>query len=285
MSLAYEREQIPKKKEKTVGELKELLTRYEKILILDIEDVPTPVIQDLREKLWDIGTFRVIKNSLTRIAIDQLERPEIEQLKKYLTGMRALFFTNNDLYKVARIISSKSKKLPPKAGKTPSRDIIIEKGGTGLKTGPEMRDLRVAGVPIRIIENEIYVKERTKLVSENEEISPSEAKAMRILDIKPIEAKVEVIAGLMGGKIVSRETLTRPIKEYKKLFRTGINKAINLSIEAAIPSKAAFDQLLRRSFHVSLIFGLKTGLTTSETTEGLILNAYRLAQTVQEEIL
>lgn len=283
MSLTYERKQIPKKKAKRVEELKELLTSYEKILLLDIEDVPTPIIQDLREKLWDVGKFHVIKNSLTRIAIDQLDKPEIEQLKKYLTGMRALFLTNEDLFKVARIISSKSKKLPPKAGKPPSRDIIIEEGGTGLKTGPEMRDLRVAGVPIRIIENEIFVKERTKIVGENEEISPSEAKAMRILGIKPIEAKVKVIAGLRYGDLVPREELIRPMEEYKEMFRAGINKAINLSIDAEIPSKATINQLLRRSFHISLNFGLKAGIVTSETTEGLILNAYRIAHKVREE--
>ncbi|NIQ05772.1 MAG: 50S ribosomal protein L10 [Candidatus Korarchaeota archaeon] len=283
MSVTYERKEPIKEKRQRVQDLTEFFSKYDSVLVLDIEGVPANMLQNVREKLWKLGELRIVKNRLTKIAIDQVKDQKFEKLKGYLTHMRGLFFTNEDIFKAARAISDITKKLPPKPGKTSPKDVIIEKGGTGLKTGPEMRDLRVAGLPIRIIEGEIFIKEDTTLVSRGEEISPREAKAMNVLGIKPLEAKIRVVAGLQDGKLIERESLILSLREYKEMLSKGITKALNLTIETQLPTKEVVSLQLRRAIHVGFAIGVKASIPAPETLESILSSAYKFAQSVEKK--
>lgn len=282
--MTYQKEKVKDEKIKRVNELKDLLSSYEGILILDMEGVPTTLMQKLREEVWDLGELRVIKNSLVKIAIDELGDENLKQLKQYLTHMRGLFFTNDALFKAARKIAHEKRKLPPREGKIPYKDIIIEEGGTGLKTGPEMRDLRVANIPIRIIDGEIFVKEQTELVSEDEPISPREAKAMEILDIKPLEAKMNVVIGVKNGKIVPKHALTLSVDEWRSKFENAIKNAINFGFKAEIPTKYNITNQIRKTVQISKNLGVKTGLVTPNTVNDLVSRCYSIARKFQDEI-
>lgn len=284
MSITYQREEPREEKAKRVNELKALISKYENILLLDIEGVPTPMLQNLREDLWDKGQLRVVKNRLAKIAISQLDDKEIEVLENYLSGMRAFFFADKDLFESARIVSKTKKKLPPKAGKKASKKVVLQEGGTGLKTGPEMRDLRVANVPIRIIDGEIFVKESTTVIEEGETITPREAKAMNILGIKPLEAKVDVVVGYKDNKIIPREALIRSIEDYEQMFKEGVIQASNLAMEGNLPTKSNITHHLRNAVRITQTFALQSSLISSKTSNTLISNAYRIGKMVQEKI-
>ena len=166
LSLYKRKKPIPREKIERVKRLVELFRKYDKIIIADFNEVPANLIKRARLAIKDKGLPLVIKNKLALKALEQVEKekPYLSKLKEYLTGMRMLVFTNEDPIEIAQEIHSFSEKIPPRPGKRVPFDIVVPKGGTGLRPGPVMTDLRVAGLPVRIIEGELFIMQDTVLV-------------------------------------------------------------------------------------------------------------------------
>ena len=234
-------------------------------------------MKELRRKLWGKATVKVIKNTLTQIALDQVksERPELQKLKDMLTDMHALVLTNGDIFEIARTINSIKEKRSLKPGKISPTDVIIKKGFTGFRPGPEMSELRMAGVPVRIFDGEVYVQQDYVLVRSGQVVSPYAARVMAILDIKPLEVGPEVIIGITDGYIIGKEVLLRPLQDYIADLRSAIYEAHTLAIEAKIPISEILEELLMLASKEASALLRETALISEDTIQDLTSLALR----------
>ncbi|MEX2689368.1 MAG: 50S ribosomal protein L10 [Candidatus Njordarchaeum guaymaensis] len=276
---------IPETKKARISRIKELLKKYDKFIVIDIADIPANLMKELRKKLWGWGELIVIKNTLLRKALLSLPRykKNISKFESHLNNMRALFFTNRDIFEVASIINSIKERLPPKPGKPAPEDIIIPKGNTGLRPGPAMTDLRVAGLPIRIIDGEIWILNNHNLVPKGKKISAQAAKVMAILDILPFEVGPKVIMAWDRNLVIPRKLLLMPLEEYSDLISRAYASAVNIAVETTLPTVDAIEQILIKAYASAVNIAVETTLPTVDAIEQILIKAYTVSYNLMLE--
>lgn len=114
-------------KEPVVKEIKEKLEASQGAVLTDYRGLDVAEVTELRNKLRDAGVeFKVVKNTLTRIAANQIG---LEGLDPYLEGPTAIAFGLNDPVAPAKILSDFAKAhkdLEIKAGILEGRVIGID---------------------------------------------------------------------------------------------------------------------------------------------------------------
>lgn len=270
--IVYKRKKpYPEVKVKKVQELVNLLKNYRNILIVSIRDVNANQMKELRAKLWNKGICKVVKNTLAKIAIENAasHRRGLLSLKNYLTDMHALIFTNNDPFEIAQIIDSIREARPLKPGKTTPVDVVIKKGFTGFKPGPELSEIRMAGIPVRILDGEVFITDDYTLLRAGQVVSPYAARVMALLDIKPLSIGPKVILGLIDDTIIQAELLTRPLEEYFKDIQIAINAGRILALEAKVPVPELIEELISMTVREALSLATETAFISPETMPDL----------------
>ncbi len=104
-------------KKRTVGELKEKMEGSRAFILADYRGLNVSEISDLRKRLSEEGIdFKVVKNTLTRIAASQAG---YDELNTYLEGPTAIAFSEDDPVAPAKVLSTFAKendKLKIKCG-------------------------------------------------------------------------------------------------------------------------------------------------------------------------
>ncbi|MHA1616128.1 MAG: 50S ribosomal protein L10, partial [Candidatus Njordarchaeales archaeon] len=285
--MVYKRKKpIPPEKVRKLERIKKLLEKYSKFLIIDFHEVSANLMHKLRSKLRGKAEIVVIKNTLTEKAIDELsnKKPDLVKMKEYLTGMRAFVFTEGDLFEIARMIAEEKEIKPPTPGKISPIDIVIPKGSTGLRPGPAMTDLRLAGLPVRIIEGELFIMEDTVLVRKGQRLSSQVVKVLQILDIHPFEVSPKVICAYDNGIIIRGEILLKPIEEYEEMIAKAISEAMNIAVNLAIPVPEAIENIIRVAYMHATSLAIETAIPLPDTAEHLLARAMNIARALVSEI-
>ncbi len=292
MQIVYRRTRsYPSKKIETIKEILDLFKKYKHVIILSIRDVNTNQMKDLRKRLWKKDAIiRVIKNTLTELAVDRIKdsKPYLQKLKDLLTDMHAIIFTNDDPFELARIADEIKEKRALKPGKISPIDVVIKKGFTGFKPGPEMSEMRMAGLPVRIFDGEVFISQDHVLVQAGQVVSPYAARVMALLDIKPLEVGPKVLGAFVDSSFIEKEILLKPHEEYIKELQKAIFEARSLSIEAQIPLPETISDLLVLSIRQILNLATETGFITTDTLPDLIRALFgeivSLAMAIQDDL-
>lgn len=97
------------RKAEIIEEAKEDLTRAQAAVLADYRGLTVKQMTELRRKLAEQGvTFKVIKNTLLRIAAEQAG---VEGLSAYLAGPTAVAFSEQDPVAAARAMSQAAREL------------------------------------------------------------------------------------------------------------------------------------------------------------------------------
>jgi len=286
-AILYKRKKpIPESKIKRVESLIQLFRKYNKVIIADFNEVPAGLLKKIRMAISDKAYPMVIKNKLAQKAIDEVkkEKKELELLEKYLTGMRMLIFTNDDVFDIVQTIAQFKEKVPPKPGKKSPFDIVIPKGGTGLKPGPAMTDLRVAGLPVRIIDGELFIMNDAVLVRKGQRLTAQAVKVMGILDISPFETELKIISAFDEGILIPAEVLLKPLEEYENELIEAINGARNISIWTALPVPEVIEDIVRMASSVAINASVDAGIITDSNAELILQKVHNIALSLVKEI-
>jgi large subunit ribosomal protein L10 len=108
--MAEKTQKINQKKTDRVQEIKDLISSAKDIVFADYRGMSVPQLTDLRSKLNnEQSAFKVIKNSYSKIAFQELELP-IEN--EFLIGPTALALIQKDVGPVAKILLDFAKEMP-----------------------------------------------------------------------------------------------------------------------------------------------------------------------------
>lgn len=114
-------------KEAIVAELRDKLERAKAAILTDYRGLKVTEITELRQKLNEEGVeYRVVKNSLTRLAVKDTEASPLED---HLLGPNALALCYDDELRPAKLLldyAKKNEKLEVKAGVLAGRLILQE---------------------------------------------------------------------------------------------------------------------------------------------------------------
>jgi large subunit ribosomal protein L10 len=247
-------------KKKEIIILKELLEKNNIIGIIDITDLPSAQFQKLRNKLKDSLVIRVAKKNLIKLAIEELKdkKKGIEKLEECLdSSMPALIFTEQDPFKLAKILNKNKSTLPAKAGQISPKDIIIPEGPTPFPAGPIVGELAAAGVKATIEDGKIIVKQASTLVKSGVEITAKQADLLAKFKIEPMEIGLNVISIYQDGEVYKKDVLAIDEETVLADLKSAASGAFNVAIFTGYPTKETVDILLKKAEAESLALSQK----------------------------
>jgi len=247
---------VREEKVEKVKEIKELLQKYSTLVFIDIFKLPSKPLQDIRKELRDKAIIKVVKKSILKFALKELEGGE--ELEKLIPQQPAIALTNLNPFKFYSLVSKLTSRSFAKEGDIAPFDIKISAGPTSLMPGPVISELSKAGIPVGVEGGKIAVKKDVVVAKKGERISRDLANALRKLGIQPMEIKLNVVAIYENGNVYQKEVLEL-VNLYPQKIKECFSNALNFSINIGFPTKENIKYLLIKAHQHAKAIELKIG--------------------------
>ncbi len=277
---------VSDKKKAVVKQLSEKLLKSPIIASINMKSLPTSQLQQMRGKLRGIADIVMTKRRLMKIAIENIKdkKPGIEKLIPELKGMPALMLTDQNPFRLCKLLDQNKTPAPAKPGQIAPKDIEVKKGSTGMAPGPIISELGSVGLKTGVEDGKVAVKEDKVIVKEGETISKKVADVLTKLKIEPMEIGLNLTAVYEDGNIMSRKDVTIDEQEYMDNFTAAASESINLAVEIAYPIKELVEQLLSKAFNEAKILALEQKIISDVVIENMISQAENSAKSLQSKV-
>lgn len=223
-------------KPKMVEDLKKLIQSYKVIGILDMHKIPTKQAQKMRERLRGIATFKMARKSLLKRAL-QATKPE---LADKLTGVPALILSNENPFRLYKILRENRIPAAAKINDVATKDIIIPKGPTPIPPGPAISGLQKIGLKTGVQQGKITVMQDKVAVKAGGSISADVVNVLNLLKMETMEIGLELVTALEGKTVYNKNILDIDTESYVNSMLLAVQQATNLSLNSGylIPETA-----------------------------------------------
>jgi large subunit ribosomal protein L10 len=275
---------VSERKKQIVKEVGAEVDKYSVVGIVDLYKLPARQLQEIRDSLRGKAIIKMVKKRLISLILRESKKKGIQDLEQYIQGMPALLFSNEDPFKLARIISKSKSSAPAKPGDIATKDIIINAGSTNLPPGPAIGDLQKIKLPVGVEGGKIVVKQDTVVARAGDEITKELADALAKLNINPMEIGLNLLAAYEDGVIYPKNTLFVPIEEYIEKIKTAYKHAFNLSLNINYITPATLPLLLAKAHKEAFNLALKANYVTTETLKPLLAKANKEAMALSSKV-
>ena len=124
-------QQVLEEKSGEVDAIKDILKEYKSIGIASLKKVRASQLQELKKTMHGKVYLRVLKNTLMKLAIEEMNQEDLKKLVEYLEGSNVYFFTDLNPFKLALLLERGKVKTTAKAGDTAALDVVVPAGNTG----------------------------------------------------------------------------------------------------------------------------------------------------------
>ncbi len=259
-------------KEKEVKELEEMLKKYPVVAVASIESLPAAQFQEIKAKVKGHAVIRVARKRLIKRAVEE-GRPELKVLEDYADGPIALVFSDMNAFKLYNTIKRMKSKAPVKAGQVAPNDIIVPAGDTGLPPGPALGDLKAAGINAKIEGSTIKVVKDSVVAREGQVVSDTVANALNKLGIKPVDIFLRIKAVYEDGTVFTPDVLDISEEETISNIQTAYQRAFNLAVNSAYPTKEVMDVLIAKAFSNARNLSVEIAFPTVKTVDLILARA------------
>ena len=267
-------QQVLEEKIGEVEEIKELLKEYKSIGIASLQKVRAAQLQELKKSLAGKVYMRVLKNTLTKLAIEKMETDELKKLEDHLEGSNLFLFTDLNPFKLALLLERGKVKTVAKSGDIAAMDVVIPAGSTGQPPGPIISQLNAVGLPTRIESGSVWVSKDTLVFRKGEPISERLAALLSKLGIKAVEAGLSMKAVLDEGLIISGDMLKIDVEATRKSLEQSNSEAFALSLSITYPTPENMTMLLQIAQKEAFTLSLNAAVPTKETIADLVRKAH-----------
>ena len=248
-------------KARELEEVKDLLRKYSTISIADLTSLPSPTLQKLRKKLQDKIFIKVTKKSLISLAIEQVKEKNLTGLNPSLeNSIPALVLSEQDPFKLYKLIKENKSNALAKPGQVSPRDIIIQAGPTNFPPGPIIGELGSIGLQTGVEAGKIIIKKDKLIVKANEVIKQEVAAVLAKLGIEPVEIGLNIVASYKDNIVYDKLSLDIDEEIYINNLRLANAQALKLAEVIGFISKDNINLLLKKAYLISLNLANKFNL-------------------------
>jgi len=249
-------------KEKYFVKLKELIETYPSIFIVNVDNVGSNQMHQIRVSLRGKGVVLMGKNTMVRRALRSIlsENPEFERLLPHVRGNIGFVFTSGDLKDVRELITANRVLAPARAGALAPLDVIVPAGNTGMEPG-KTSFFQALQIPTKIARGTIEIVADIKVVTAGTRVGSSEATLLNMLNISPFTYGMSVIQIYDAGTCFPPSVLDIDEKELIDKFLSGIKTIASLSLALHYPTLVSITHSLVNSYKNLLSISLATDYT------------------------
>ncbi len=275
---------IPSEKYETVQETVELINQYEIIAAADLNKVTSAMLQDMRKQLRGKHQFKVVKNTLMRISMEQAGKEGTHEFIDTVSGPNVFLFTNGNPFKVAMELNANKVKVFAKAGDIAMNDIVLSAGNTGLSPGPLIGKFGVLGVRTRIEAGNIWVAQDATVCKKGESISEDLADLLQRMGVRASEMGLSIKAVYEKGEVILGEDLVLDVDAYKTQLEQAVAGAFKVAVEAAYVTPETLPSIIAKAVQQARAVAIEAEWATPQTIELLIAKANAEARSLASKV-
>lgn len=260
-------------KSNEVEEIKEILQEYKSIGIASLKKVRALQLQELKKSMAGKVKLRVLKNTLTKIAIAELNNENLKKLEPYIEGSNVFLFTDINPFKLALMLERGKIKTTAKSGDIAAMDVVVPQGNTGQAPGPIISQLNGAGLPTRIESGSVWVAKDTLVVRKGEVINERLAGVLSKLGIKAVEAGLVMHVVYDEGLMMLGDQLKIDVDATKSKLLQNHGEAFALALSIAYASSDTIKPLLQLAHQKAVALAVGAAIPTKDTIGDLIRKA------------
>ncbi|KAJ6607410.1 60S acidic ribosomal protein P0 [Mycena sp. CBHHK59/15] len=242
--------------------LKELLNKYPSIFLVNVDNVGSNQMHQIRVALRGKGVVLMGKNTMVRRALRSIlsEYPQFERLLPHVKGNIGFVFTAGDLKEVREIIIANKVAAPARAGAFAPKDVTVPAGNTGMEPG-KTSFFQALGIPTKIARGTIEIVSDVKVVVAGTRVGTSEATLLNMLNISPFTYGMSVVQIFDQGNAFSPMVLDVDEQELIDRFLSGIKTIAALSLALKYPTLVSVSHSLVNAYKNLLAVSLATDYT------------------------
>jgi large subunit ribosomal protein L10 len=266
-------ELVLEEKSSEVKEIERWLCEYKSIGVASLRKVRAPQLQELKKSLYGQVYMRVMKNTLMRIAIENLGKDDLKKLEPFLVGSNVLLFTNLNPFKLALLLEKGKVKTSAKSGDIAAMDVVVPQGNTGQPPGPFISQLNGVGLPTRIESGSVWVSKDTLVVRKGEAINERLASVLSKLGIKAVESGLSMVVVYDEGLLIKEQQLRIDVEGTRRLLQQNQAEAFALALGVAFPVPETIKSLLSSAHQQAASLAVAAGVVTKDTVADFIRKA------------
>jgi large subunit ribosomal protein L10 len=276
-------QQVLEEKSTEVEAIKDILKEHKSVGIASLKKVRASQLQELKKSMAGKVYLRVLKNTLMKIAIEEMNQAELKKLEEYLDGSNVYFFTDLNPFKLALMLERGKVKTTAKSGDIAAFDVVVPAGNTAQPPGPIISQLNGVGLPTRIESGSVWVSKDTLVVRRGEAINEQLAGVLSKLGIKAVELGISMRAVYDNGLIITGDQLVVDVDATRKSVIQENQEAFALAMTIGYTSKDTIKPLLQMAHQKAIALAVSAAIPTKETIGDLIRKANAEASSLQEK--
>jgi large subunit ribosomal protein L10 len=266
-------QQVLEEKSTEVEAIKDILKEHKLVGIANLKKVRASQLQMLKKSMAGKVYLRVLKNSLMKIAIDEMNQAELKKLEAYLDGSNVYLFTDLNPFKLALLLERGKVKTTAKSGDLAAMDVIVPAGNTAQPPGPIISQLNGVGLPTRIESGSVWVSKDTLVARRGDAINEQLAGVLSKLGIKAVELGISMRAVYDNGLIITGDQLKIDIDATRKTLIQDNQEAFALAMSITYTTKDTIKPLLQMAHQKAMSLAVGAAIPTKETIGDLIRKA------------
>lgn len=249
-------------KELYFQKLKELIAKHPSIFVVNVDNVGSNQMHQIRVALRGKGVVVMGKNTMVRRALRSIltEYPQFEKLLPHVKGNIGFVFTSSDLKEVRDLITANKVAAPARAGALAPLDVTIPAGNTGMEPG-KTSFFQALGIPTKIARGTIEIVSDVQVVTAGTRVGASEATLLNLLNISPFTYGMTVVQIFDNGNVFSPSVLDVSEKELLDRFTSGITTIAAISLAINYPTIVSVMHSLVNAYKNLLAVSIATDYT------------------------
>jgi len=242
--------------------LKELLAKYPSIFLVNVDNVGSNQMHQIRVALRGKGIVLMGKNTMVRRGLRTIlsESPQFERLLPYVKGNIGFVFTDQDLKEIREVIVANKVAAPARAGAFAPKDVVVPASNTGMEPG-KTSFFQALGIPTKIARGTIEIVSDVKVVTAGTRVGPSEATLLNMLNISPFTYGMTVVQIFDQGNVFSPEVLDVDESELIDRFLSGVKTIAAISLALNYPTIVSVAHSLVNAYKNLIAISLATEYT------------------------
>ncbi|KOS18875.1 60S acidic ribosomal protein P0 [Escovopsis weberi] len=248
--------------------LKGLLEDYASIFIVEIDNVTSQQMHEIRHSLRGRGVVLMGKNTMVRRALKTflVDTPEYERLLPFIKGNVGFVFTNCDLKEIRDKVLANRVAAPARAGAVAPSDVWIPAGNTGMEPG-KTSFFQALGVPTKIARGTIEITADLKLVESGNKVGPSEAALLNLLNISPFTFGMGISQVYDRGQVFHPSILDIGEEQLLKSLASCITTIASISLAINFPTLPSVMHSVVNNYKKVLAVAIETAYSWPEIEE------------------
>lgn len=198
----------PKRKVEYIARMKELLSTYTKVFVVNATHVGSKQFQDIRLALRGAGVVLMGKNTVMRKVIKELgDDSPFASIMPLIVGNIGLVFVKDNMPECRDIIARFVVPAPARAGVVANADVFVPKGPTGCDPS-QTTYFQTMEIPTKISRGQIEIQSDIHLVHKGDRVTAGQADLLQKLNIRPFTYGLAITQVFDNGALYDVDVLS-----------------------------------------------------------------------------